>query len=87
MSEFLGILMSNESGRSFRCVSELTLDVSESLTGIESGTPALGGGLANLVPTVGVGSGELSGDEDSVARDSPTVVPNATGDRGTSWAL
>lgn len=87
MSEFLGILMSNESGRSFRCVSELILDVSESMTGIESGTTALGGGLANLVPVTGVWSGELSKDEASVARDSPTVVPNGTGDRGTSWTL
>jgi len=85
MSEFLGILMSNESGRSLRCVSELILDVSESLNCTESGTTALGGGLANLVPATCAWSGELG--EDSVARDSPTVVPNVTGDRGTSRTL
>jgi len=84
MSEFLGILMSNESGRSFRCVSELILDVSESLAGTESGSTALGG---ELVPTTCVCTGELSEDDVPVARDSPTVVPVVTGNRETSWTL
>lgn len=76
--------MSTESGRSFRCVSELMLDVSESLTGTGSGAPALGGGLTNLGPSAGGCCGELSEEDVSVARDSPTVVPNVTGDRGIS---
>lgn len=87
MREFLGISMSTESGRSFRCVSELILDISESLTGTGSGTPALGGGVTNLVPCTGVCCGELSEEDVSIARDSPTVVPNVPGDRGPSCSL